>query len=337
MINIYIGLSKNQILSYEQIIRDNDGSNCQNILISNRTLKNDATLWAKVIYAKESFNNQSSSSLSELKNITEKIKQYKKIIRELKPYKKKKAITLYFTYIEDILTNYLLFSFSKNLVGVAVEDGTLNYYPHTIRFLSKKKVFFKWLISNLYNVRFKFYKGHSSGIEYDKVIQQYVRVPELSQFPQKSIKLKYPTRVVQISETLLIIGQEGYINQLGEERYHKNLADLIKLIKSKRNYNQIEKIYYKPHRNGKRIQLDFFKAFFQDKEFIYLESDEPLEDLFFNKLGSKYIYSFDSSALLNIYLEAQESVKEQLDFNVLLRYNKFLEPIFQKFKFTIHK
>ena len=173
----------------------------------------------------------------------------KQIIQQLKPYKTKKGIILYFTYIEDVLTNYLLFSFNKNLVGIAVEDGTLNYYPHTIKFLSQKKIFLKWLISNLYNVRFKYYKGHSSGIEYDKVIKQYVRVPELSQFPEKSVKLNYPTREVKTTETLLIIGQEGYINQLGEEMYNKNLEDLIKLIKCKSNYTQIEKVYYKPHRN----------------------------------------------------------------------------------------
>jgi hypothetical protein len=337
MINIYIGLSKNQISSYEAIIKDEKKTNCQNILISNKTLKNDLKLWDKVIYAKESFNNQSTGRLSELKNIIIKVKQYKQIIKELNIYKKEENITLYFTYIEDVLTNHLLFSFNKKMKGIVVEDGSLNYYPHTIKSLSQKKVFLKWVLSNIYNVRFKYYKGHSSGIESTNVIKQYVRVPELSQFPEKSVKLKYPTRKLNITDTVLIIGQEGYINQLGENRYLNNLKDLVKLIQSKNYYSQIEKIYYKPHRNGKRIDLENLKALFFNKEVVYLDSDEPLEDLFFNKLGSKYIYSFDSSALLNIYLESQDSVKRKLIFNVLLRYNNLLKPIFQKFEFNIYK
>lgn len=336
MTNIYIGLSKNQISSYEAIIKDKIKTNCQNILISNKTLKNDSKCWDKVIYAKESFNNQSSGRLSQLTNITLKIKQYKEIIKELSFYKKETNITLYFTYIEDILTNFLLFSFNKNMKGIVVEDGTLNYYPHTMKSLSQKKVFLKWMLSNLYNVRFKFYKGHSSGIEYPNVVKQYVRVPELSQFPEKSVKLSYPTRKLNVTNTVLIIGQEGYINQQGENRYTNNLKDLGKLVQLQKNYSQIDRIYYKPHRNGKRIDFEQFKTLFLSKEVIYLDSDEPLEDLFFSKLGSKYIYSFDSSALLNIYLESEDSVKEELDFNVLLRYNDLLKPIFQKFKFNIY-
>ncbi|SDS38848.1 hypothetical protein SAMN05216503_2904 [Polaribacter sp. KT25b] len=337
MINIYIGLSKNQISSYESIIREKKKTNCQNILISNKTLNNDVECWDKVVYAKESFNNQSSGKLSAFTNITLKIKQYKEIIKELTIYKTEQNITLYFTYIEDILTNFLLFSFNKNMRGIVVEDGTLNYYPHTIKSLSQKKVILKWMLSNLYNVRFKFYKGHSSGIEYENVVKQYVRVPELSQFPEKSVKLIYPTRKLNVTDTILIIGQEGYINQLGESRYINNLKDLGKLIQSKKYYSQIEKIYYKPHRNGKRIDLEQLKSLFLTKQVIYLESDEPLEDLYFNKLGSKYIYSFDSSALINIYLESEDVIKKELNFNVLLRYNNLLKPIFQKFNFNIYK
>ena len=337
MINVYIGLSKNQISSYESILRDVKMTNCQNILISNRTLKNDLKLWDRVIFAKESFNNQSSGKLSGLTNIIFKIKQYKEIIKELNVYKKEKNITLYFTYVEDILTNFLLFSFNKNLKGIVVEDGTLNYYPHTIKSLSQKKVFLKWLLSNLYNVRFKFYKGHSSGIESKNVVKQYVRVPELSQFPEKSVKLKFLTRTLILTNTVLIIGQEGYITQFGENKYFNNLKDLVKLIQSNKLYDQIDKIYYKPHRHGKRINLEQLKSLFLKKEVIYLESDEPLEDLFFDKLGSKYIYSFDSSALLNIYLESEEHIKNELKFHVFLRYNDLLKPIFQKFNFNIYK
>jgi hypothetical protein len=337
MINIYIGLSKNQVSSYEEILKENKNKDSKNVLISNKTLENDSNLWDEIVCVEQSFNNQSDGSLSAIKNIIIKIKQYKQIIKELSIYKDEKNSTLYFTYIEDILTNYLLLSFNRQMKGIVVEDGTLNYYPHTIKSLSKKKVFLKWILSNLYNVRFKFYKGHSSGIEYKNVIKQYVRVPELSMFSEKSVKLPYPTRTINLTNTILIIGQEGYINQFGEDRYTNNLIDLSNLIKSKNFYSKIDKIYYKPHRNGKRINLEKLKHQFLNKELVYLESDEPLEDLFFNKLGSKYVFSFDSSALLNIYLESEEKKKEELNFNVLLRYNNLLEPVFKKFEFNIYR
>jgi hypothetical protein len=337
MINIYIGLSINQVASYKEVLRFNNDESSKNVLITSRTLENDLSAWDEVICANETFNNQSSGKLSAINNILKKIKQYKQIIKQLLKYKKEKEITLYFTYIEDILTNHLLFSFNSNMKGVVVEDGTLNYYSHTIKSLSKKKVLLKWFLSYIYGIRFKLYKGHSSGIEHENVTHQYVRVPELSMFPEKSIKLPYPTRETNLSNTILIIGQEGYINQLGEKRYMKSLRDLVDLIKSKTFYETSEKLYYKPHRNGKRIDFKWLKKHFSNKEVILLEPDTPLEELYFDKLGSKYIFSFDSSALLNIYLETSDLQKEKLSFNVLMKYNNLLEPIFEKFKFNIYK
>jgi hypothetical protein len=337
MINIYIGISKNQVSSYEEILQFKEVKKAKNVLISNRTLENNANLWDEVIYADKSFNNQSINNVSAIYNITKKIHQYKQVVKKLKKYKYEKNATLYFTYIEDILTNYLLFSFNKNIKGVVVEDGTLNYYPHTIHSLSKKKVYLKWALSNLYGLRFKLYKGHSSGIESKNVSKQYVRVPELSMFPNKSIKLPYPRRNAILTNTFLIIGQEGYINQLGEKRYIKSVEKLIKLIRSNSSYKDVEKLYYKPHRNGKRIDNHWLSKQLECKEIIFLEPDEPLEDLYFNKLGSSHIFSFDSSALLNIYLESNDTHRKKLNFHVLLRYNHLLEPVFEKFKFNIYK
>ncbi|MBL4642742.1 MAG: hypothetical protein JKY44_04030, partial [Flavobacteriaceae bacterium] len=189
MINIYIGISKNQVSSYEEILRLKENTASKNVLISNKTIENSSDLWDEVIYADKSFNNQSNSNVSAIYNITKKIFQYKQVVKKLKKYKHEKNTTLYFTYVEDILTNYLLYSFNKNIKGIVVEDGTLNYYPHTINSLSKKKVYLKWILSNFYGLRFKLYKGHSSGIESKNVSKQYVRVPELSMFPNKSEKL----------------------------------------------------------------------------------------------------------------------------------------------------
>ena len=335
MINLCIGLSQNQITSYEWLIKEKLFEKGVIVLVTNKTIDVQEGLWDKVIYSNNSFNNQSKNGFTAIINIISKIKQYKAIIKKLSVYKKEKNITLYFTYIEDILTNYLLLSFNSNLKGIVVEDGTLNYYPHTIKFLSRKKIILKWFLSNLYNLRFKLYKGHSSGIEYKHVIKQYVRVPKLSMFPNKSINLPYPKRTNELKNTILIIGQESYINQEGEQKYIESLLKMFSIIKTKKYYKNISKLYYKPHRNGKRLNLDWLENQFKDINFKYLEVDTSLEDLYFDNLGSKYIFTFDSSALLNIFLEHKD--KDKIELNVVLSYNKLLEPVFNRFKFKIYK
>ena len=335
MINIYIGLSKNQIFSYESLIKKTTKDSFFKILITNKTLDFNPKLWDKIICSEESFNNQSDNRLNELKNIIFKIKQYKLIIKKLNTYKKEKKITLYFTYIEDILTNYLLFSFNKNIEGVVIEDGTLNYYNHSIKSIKKSKIFIKYFLSKINGISFKPYKGHSSGIEYDHVVKQYVRSPKLSLFPEKSFQLPYNKRKVNLNDTILIIGQEAYINLYGYNLYIERIKELFKIIKNNQFYNSCSKIYYKPHRNGRRIDYSILNKEFNEKEIELLSPNKPLEDLYFNDLGSKFIFAFDSSALINIYLETDDFLKDKIEFNSLLKYNKELKPIFERFKFKI--
>lgn len=336
MTNLFVGISRNQVISYETILITEKNKKHINVLITSSTLSVEHNLWNEIIYVKESFNNQSFNVVSSIKNILSKIKTYKKLIAQLQPYKNKEQITLYFTYIEDILTNYLLLSFNDKIVGIVVEDGTLNYYPHTIHSISKKKIFLKWFLSNILGIRFKLYKGHSSGIEYKHVLKQYVRVPELSVFPKKSVPLPYFFKKPVLSNTALIIGQEAYINMHGKKLYNKRLLELISLLKEDPDFRFISKIYYKPHRHGERIDYSIFDRLFKETNFEVLDEQDPLESLYFNKLGSKFIYSFDSSAILNIYLEIDDSLKEQIHFNVLLKYNSQLKPIFEKFKFKVY-
>lgn len=333
MINIFIGLSNNQIKNYEELIPVVEKG--ERILITSKSLKVKKDLFSKIIYTNQSFNNQSDGIFNSIGNIISKIKTYKNIIKELDSYKKEKNIRLYFTYIEDILTNYLLFSFNKNLKGIVVEDGTLNYYNHTITYLKKEKVYLKKILCELYRVPFKIYKGHSSGIGYNHVIKQYVRSPELSLFPNKSESLPYKKRNTTLTNSILIIGQEAYINEQGKELYLSRLKQLLEEVKNNSLYSKIDQIYYKPHRNGARINYNLINTSFKNKSVEILDSDTPLEDLYFNKIASKFIYSFDSSALLNIYLEAEKEIQEQIEFNVLLKYKKELKPIFEKFNFRI--
>lgn len=336
MINIFIGLSNNQISSCELILNQNNNVNQYNILVSNKTLKINTTLWDEIIFSENSFNNQPKGMASSFLIIYNKIKQYKSIISKLEKFNKEKEITLYFSYIEEILTNYMLLSFNKNLKGIVIEDGTLNYYSHTISNIPITKRFLKWGLSNIFGIRFKLYKGHSSGIQYEHVIKQYVRLPELSLFPNKSVLLPYPIRNIPLTDSILIIGQEPYINMYGLERYNKTLNELVTLIKKNHDFNDIKKIYYKPHRHGQRIDYNGIKEVFKNRQVEILDGDDSLENVYFEELRSRHIYTFDSSALLNIFLESSEINKSKVSFNVLLRYNVLLEPIFKKFNFNIY-
>ncbi|WP_299833710.1 hypothetical protein [uncultured Tenacibaculum sp.] len=332
MINIFIGLSNNQIKSYEALIPKIQG---EKILLTSNTLSINEDLFSQVIYTSVTFNNQASSKIQSIKNITSKIKSYKRILKQVEKYKKEKNIKLYFTYIEDILTNYMLFFFNKNIKGIVVEDGTLNYYYHSIKSLNKTKVYLKKILCLVYGLNFKLYKGHSSGIEYTHVEKQYVRSPHLSLFPQKSELLLYSKRTASLTNTFLIIGQEAYINENGKDLYLKRLNELISIIKSQEAYSNTNTIYYKPHRHGARIDYKLLDDAFKQKTIKILDANKPLEDLYFNTLASKYIFSFDSSALLNIYLEATEEIQKHIKFIVLLKYNKQLKSIFKKFNFEV--
>lgn len=333
MTNLFIGLSNNQVLSYTRIVKDL--SNQNNILITNNTIPFDKHSFSQVIIVDRSFNNQSSGLISSIKNILQKIKSYKLILKKINHLRKEERLTLYFTYIEDILTNYLLFSFNKNIQGIVVEDGTLNYYSHTIHNLSKKKIWAKKILCYLNGIPFKFYKGHSSGIEYDHVVKQYVKSPDLALFPKKSVQLDYSKKKVELNKSILIIGQEAYINTHGLNLYLERLNKIFSYVLNQPFYDEITKIYYKPHRNGARINYTLLDSKFAAKEIIVLNSDLPLEDLYFQELKSKYIFGFDSSVFLNLYLESDETSKEEINFNVFLYYNKELRYIFEKFDFNI--
>ncbi len=335
-INLFIGLSQNQVNAYQTLINKKIACGC-NVLISSSSLNINHTLWNEKHLTAFSFNNNASNSANALKNIYSKILIYKDLIKKIEKYKKAKNLNIYFTYIEDILTNYLVLSFNNNSKGYAVEDGTLNYYHHTIKSLNQKKVYLKYLFANLLGIPFKLYKGHSSGIEYKHVLHQYVRLPELSMFPNKSKKLPYQNKYINATNSILIIGQEAYINQYGAKRYYKALQKLLNIISDNHQLSGIHKIYYKPHRNGSRV--DYSKLKFRNTRFnpVVLDPNEPLEELFFEKLKSKFIYGFDSTALINLNLELDQKCKDQFIFHALLEYNDSLEKLFHKFNILIFK
>lgn len=335
MIELFVALSNSHISIYEALIKADKVGPGTKIIITSNSLQYESNLWDKTILIDNSFNNQSDSLKNSFKNIYLKIRNYKQVLKQLEPYKNENKIRLYFTYIEDILTNHLLLSYSPNVEGIVVEDGTLNYYLHTIRDINILKLVSKWFMSNFMGIRFKFYKGHSSGIDYEHVKAQYVRAPDFAINPHKSQQLPIVQKEFLVTETMLLIGQEAYINMYGLKKYHEALDFLIERMKNMDSYSRVSTIYYKPHRHGQRINYLDLKKKFSIKKLQILEESTPLEELYFNNLRSKYIFSFDSSALINIFLESEEDLRKHISINVLMAYNKRLEPIFKNFNFNI--
>ncbi len=334
MIHIFIALSKNQLYNCETIIRQENISKEKTVLLSSKTFDINTAIFGELYLLDTSFNNQSKGLVSEFQNIFNKIKEYKKLIKAVSKYKQTKDCNLYFSYIEDVLTNHMLFYFNKNIIGVSVEDGVLNYYNHTIKSLSLKKVLIKALLSNVLGVRFKLYKGHSSGISYNKVIKQYVRRPDLCVFPNKAVKLEVPQYELRnLKESILIIGQEPLEKVIGSEKYYFYLNQVFTAAFNTASKQKIKNIYYKPHRHGKRINTSFFNKF--NNKIKTITSEDTIENFFFEKESSKYVFAFNTSAVLNIKMGIANQLKESISFTIFLAKNDTLYNLYKSLGFNI--
>ncbi len=333
-INIFVGLSQNQVDNFELVIKQTGIEHEHNILLTSSSISYNPQIYKEVYQADISFDNQSGNTFQAIRNIHQKIRAYKKLIQKIKSFKSEKKIRVYFSYIEDVLSNHMVLSFNKNTRAIVVEDGILNYYMHTIHNLPRHKILLKYLISNLNGVRFKFYKGHSSGIDYAHVEKQYVRLPELSVKPEKSEKLQVPPIFIEnFSDSAIIIGKEELEGKIGSEQYYSKMNLLfdkaIELAKNKK----IKKIYYKPHRHGKRLSEEFIKTKLQSIPYEILNASAPLENLFFNQLRSKYIIGFNSSAIINIKIQLKNA--NELKTYVFMEKDDILRNLFKKLNSNI--
>ena len=336
MVHLFIALSKNQLYNCETIIKQEKLTKETTVLLSSKAFDVDKTLFGELYLLDADFSNQSNGILNELSNITKKIKNYKKLIQAVSKYKNTKDCLLYFSYIEDVLTNHMLFYFNKNIKGIVVEDGVLNYYNHTIKNLSLKKVFLKKLLSDLLGVRFKFYKGHSSGIAYNQVIKQYVRKPDLCVFPEKAVKLEVPKhQIKKLSNSVLIIGQEPLEKVIGTAAYYLQLNQVFDAALEHALKNNIKTLYYKPHRHGKRVDKSFFTKFNKEVKLKIIDSNNAIETLFFEKEASKYIFAFNTSAVLNIKIGMEDTIKNTVNFTVFLSKNDTLYDLYKSLGFNI--
>lgn len=334
MNNIFIALSTHHVKYCEKIAQQQRKST--NILITSRDFEVDKTVFDRLIYLKSTAYNQSDSSIAKIKTIIKKASAYKDVVMQLNDVRNNAQIRLYFSSLEDMLSNHMLFYFSKNLEGVVIEDGVLNYYTHTLKDVSKFNFLVKRLIAFAYGIKIKAYVGHTSGIDYDRVKYQLVRQPDFAIKPEKSRHLPLEKRkITELSNHNLIVGQESYGSMFGSDVYFSKLKKLLSNAIASDSYEATQLIYYKPHRHGPRINFEALKQDFKGHNLIYIDDETSMEDLFFNKIKCRNLFTFDSSAVFSIYSEAPEQFKDQINITVMPFYKSVLNPLFKELNFTI--
>lgn len=311
--NLYIALSNRLLLTYQNnlLIDHND----YNILISYEDKLLDCSKWDKVISLRTPRFNKASTKLNSLQNVIITTKKYSRVIGELKKVVADNNVNVFYTTLEDTLCNYLFFYFKRGNKFSVVEEGTLNYYLHTAHDLPLLKRLFRKGIAIIMGLNYNpFYKGHTSGVDYKKVVCNYVLEPSLAYNKKKAVKIQMGNeKILKLEPVALIIGQEAYGVLLGKKRFDETFNAFIKQTKRQiLSTKSIRKVYYKPHRYGPRIDKEMLRNHFNEVDFLYIESDESLEKVYFNKIKAKYIFTLDSSALLSIYFFSSAKTKEKL-------------------------
>jgi len=333
MKNLFVALGQHHVQNFENLIDNNLVLEGERILLAGSGLVYNPIKWDRVIMAEQSFNNNADSAFSQVAAINAKIGSYKKMLSHIASLKNE-PLTLYVSYIEDVLTNYLFLSFGKNLKAVVVEDGTLNYYDHSLSNISRLKFLLKQTIAQTHGIPFKKYKGHSSGAEYEHVVSQYLTLPQ-NAYIQKNAR-QLPLDKISLpafTNSLYIIGQESYGTLLGQKFFEDELEKFLAQLKKQTFYKEIETVYYKPHRNGKQLPPTFFENIFSEKEVVFLLTEQTSEAIYFEKLHSQYVAGFDSSTLINLYSKIENQEKRQASFFVNPLKNDELVPLFKSLGF----
>lgn len=310
-LNIFVSIAPSHNRNFETILFSNNIEG-KKILINSGDYPYDENLWDKVFKGKNVKGNPSSMNFSEhAKYQLKKIKAYRDIIRKVKRELPKTNFNLYYCNLEDVINNIFFFSFRKNLIQerVLVEDGILNYYDYKISKDRRITFLIKKILCNLLGLRYKIVKGQLSGIDRDIVKKQYVKHPLKAIFPEKAYKLGYKAiDYIPLTNTVLFVGQDVLENVLGVEEYVSCLNTIIGHIKE---IDETETIFYKPHRNGNsRLAREKLAETF-GKKYRLVEDRSPVEEIL-ESLRPKYIFSFYSTALVNIKMALKEEYNVQV-------------------------
>lgn len=331
--NLYIALSERLLLSYQNNLFCN---NKNRVLVTYNSKNIDFNKWDIIIELGEPNFNTANGLFKSLIETASLIKKYRKCVDRIEEVTASSKVFLYYPTLEDILCNHLFFNI-KNLVSAyVVEEGVLNYYLHTTKHRSLLKKTTKKIISSFFNLKYETnYLGHTTGVDYDIVKSQFVIAPGLAYCKHKSHKFTNIKTVSFVPEqTALIIGQEPYYEILGYRKFKIVMDKFLTIVKHELEKAEIKKIYYKPHRYGPRIKSNLFFKHFSPEGFEILDPNHSIEQLYFDRLRCKNVYTIDSSALFSIFTSLSDETKKMV---VLCNFpvSKLTENFFCSFSISL--
>lgn len=299
-ISVFIAIAPNHIFNFESIIK-NKLSKGEVILLNPGGFKSDKSLWNAEIRGSIDMIYKKQTSVGRIIYQLKKLYAYKKFYKKIASIILKSKIDFYYCNLDDVLTNHLFYVWKGKQLNscYVVEDGILNYYFPKLNSQRKKMLIQKRLISKLFKFMFEPVITHPTNIKSSIVKAQYVRLPHKSTCPHKSLSLPYaPITYAPNQTTVLILGQDIMAHSAyGEKYYVERVKTLLNHVMKK---HLLDNIIYKPHRNGntkiaQRLVIQRFK-----KAQIF-NAINPIEEVI-HKIKPAYVYSFESSAILNLKL-----------------------------------
>ena len=231
----------------------------------------------------------------------------KKVLEIIKRKYSRYKLCYFYIMDYDAITNYIVnyFHCEDKRINI-IEDGLVNYiksYPSSTSFIHQ---ILKVLYYSLFGIRTKMFFGTCTGIETQQISYQYLRYPELSLHPQKTLPIEFDSISYTPDENIiLILGQTMEIDN--EIVYREVLRNLIELIKVKHQGN-VNQFIYKPHRWEKWNISDILFEF----SLVKLYDTNPVETIV-AEIRPKYIYSFGSSALINISMAIEKTRRKEVE------------------------
>jgi hypothetical protein len=335
-INLFIPISPSHIVNFELLLISKTIKKGKNILLNPANFECQEEYWDEVISDNIKYTSNEITFIKKTLYQINKIRQTKKFIKKTKKHlKNNKSFILFYCNLEDILTNFFFFKYCTNntVDKILVEDGVLNYYEYKVEEKKNKQFKLKVLLGCFLRVPFNSFKGNVTGIDFKSVSKQYVRTPDLSVRPDKSIQLPYPKIDYKPDpNVILFIGQDIIANIVGRTEYLKKVDYYFSMIKKKVNTNSI-KIIYKPHRNGNYELIDSLGKKHFGESFSYFLGQTPVEEAVAVVKPSS-IFTFSSSGILNIKMTLSDTVNVSF-YAFPFASNPQLIALFKKFDIRI--
>lgn len=291
-IHIFIVTSPIGITNGEQIIEEYLSFNDTTILIKDTLYTQlDTKKWTEVI------NIDKFIGYSRFHTILNKKKVVKLIESRFTGY----GHYSFYVMDYDPITNYLA-NFFKGIKEInIIEDGIGNYYSSDDHLGGAWKKYIKWMFYNALGLKNIIYSGSCTGIERKEINKQYLHYPLIAPFSQKTLSLS--TKIIDyipFEDVNIILGQNTLVSNAKE--YREILTELIEIVR-----NQKSVIFYKPHRFEKWDITSIVEKY----DLKLIEITNPIESLI-TELKPQNIYSFGSSALLNISNSLSDNTKNKV-------------------------